>query len=155
IANIADAFRSLQSDRTQLDTSKAALAAVEKFLAAYQIYAEAAARRRADRVLAAHYEYEAGLKETLAAEAECDRLLADLARLKAEIQRLSLEEHALRTEVEAFQQGPELKDAQALEHAYHQAVETRKDAECAAAELANASGFTKSCVEEHLRLRAK
>src|SRR5262249_9104991 len=129
IANIADAFGSLQSDRMRLDSSKAALSAVEQFLAAYRIYAEAAARRRADRVLAVHYEYEAGMKELLTDEAECDRLLAELARLKAVTQRLSLEEHALRAEIEAFQQSSELKDAQAFEHGHCQATEARKDAQ--------------------------
>ena len=155
IAGIADAFRDLQSDRDRLACSRAALTAVEQFLTAYRAYAEAAARRRADRVLAAHYEYEAGMKEILAAEAECDRSLAELARLKAEMQRLALEEHALQTEIDSFQQSPQLTDAFALEQAHSHANETRKDAECAAAELADASEAQKHCVEEHLRLRAK
>ena len=155
IAGIADAFRNLQSDRNQLDCSTAALGALEQFLPAYRAYAQAAARRRADRVLAAHYEYEAGMNEILDAEAECDRSLTELAQLKAETQRLSQEEHALQTEIEAFQRSPQLKDAIALEHVHRQAVERRKDAECAAAELADASRVQKGCIEEHLRLRAK
>ena len=53
IANVAEAFRNLQSDRSQLDSSKAALAAVEQFLTGYRCYAQVAAKRRADRVLAA------------------------------------------------------------------------------------------------------
>ena len=49
IAHVADAFRNLESERSQLDSSKAALTAVEEFLAGYCRYAGIAARRRADR----------------------------------------------------------------------------------------------------------
>src|ERR1043166_1605064 len=123
VAKLADVFRELQSDRTQLAASKTALDAVEQFLGAYRCYAQVAARRRADRVLAAHYEYEAGMKEILSAEAECDRSLAELARLKSELQRLSTEESALQAEVSALQLSPHIKNAHTLEHANRQAAE--------------------------------
>ena len=155
VASVADAFRSLQSDRTHLDSSKTALAAVEQFLTGYRSYVEVAARRRAERVLAAHYEYEAGMKEILTAEAECDRSMAELARLKTELQRLSVEEHALQAEIAAFQQNTHVKDAKALEQAHREATERRKDADSAAAELADAGRFRESCLEEHSRVRSK
>jgi hypothetical protein len=154
IANVAEAFRTLRSDRTQLDSSKAALAAVEQFLTVYRCYAQIAAKRRAGRVLAAHYEYEAGMKEILIAEAECDRSLNELARLKAEMRRLSVEEHALQAEITAFQKRPQTADAHTLEQAHREATERRRDAECAAAELADASAIRKSCAGEHVKLRA-
>ena len=154
VANLAEAFRDLQSDRNRLDSSKAALAAVDQFLNGYRRYAQIAARRRADRVLAAHDEHEASMKEILAAEAECDRSLAELAKLKTELQRLSVEEHALNAEIAAFQQTPHIKDAAVLEQAHREAAEKRKDAECAVAELADAAGVRKSCTEEHFRLRS-
>jgi hypothetical protein len=154
ISEIAEAFRHLQSDRSDLDSSRVALSAVEQFLNVYRGYAEIAAKRSASRVLAAHEEYEAAMKELLTAEAECDRSLAELARLKAEMQRISLEEHALQAEIAAFQQSPHLKDAQALEYVQREAAEKRRDVEIAAAELADASQFRKSCSEEHLRLSA-
>jgi len=102
VAKVADAFRNLESDRSQLNSSRFALAAVEQFLTGYSGYAQVSARRRADRVLAAHDEYEVAMKEILAAEAECDRLLAELARLKADMQRISTEEHALQSEIAAY-----------------------------------------------------
>ncbi len=154
IANVADAFHDLQSDRTQLDSSKAALAAVERFLTVYRSYAEIAAKRRADKVLAAHYEYEVGMKEILTAEAECDRSLAELARLKTEMQRLSLEEHALQAEIAAFHQSPQMTDARTLEQVHREANERRRDAECAATELADAAQARRICADEHLRMRA-
>ncbi len=63
IADLAEKFSDLQSDRRRLHSCKIGLAAVEQFLTGYRRYAEIAAKRRADRVLAAHYEYEAALNE--------------------------------------------------------------------------------------------
>src|SRR5215831_2471922 len=151
IANLADVFRQIDADRNQLRSSKAAITAVEHFLTEYRRYAEIAARRRADRVLAAHYDYEAVTKEVLAAEAECDRSLAALARLKTELQSLTDEEHTLEAEILSFQQSP-TNDAHALEQVQREAAERRKDAEGIAMELAATSWLRKSCFDEHLRL---
>jgi len=151
IANLADSFRQIDADRKQLRSSKTALTAVEQFLTEYRHYAQIAAKRRADRVLAAHYDYESVTKEVLAAEAECDRSLAALARLKTELQSLTDEEHALEAEILSFQQSP-ANDAHALEQAHREAAERRKDAERAAMELAETSRLRKSCFDEHLRL---
>ena len=153
IATLADAFSNLETDRAHLHSSKTALSAVEQFLTDYRHYVEVAAKRRADRVLAAHYEYDAAVKEILTAEAECDRSLAELARLKTEMQHLSSEQDALQAEIRAFQQSPQMKDPQALEQAHRDAAERRRDAEAAAAELAETSRLRKSCTDEHLGLR--
>ena len=153
IADVADAFRDLQADRNQLNSSKLALAAVEQFLMSYSRYAAVAAKRRADRVIRAHDEYESAIKELLAAESECDRSLAELGRLKTEMQRFSVEEHALQTQISAFQHTSHLKDGQGLEQALREASDKRKYANNAAAELAEASGIRKTCTDEHLRLR--
>jgi hypothetical protein len=48
-----------------------------------------------------------------------------------------------------------MKDVHHLEQAQREADERRKDADCLAAELTDASAVRQSCVEEHLRLRAK
>jgi hypothetical protein len=154
VAKVADAFRILESDRSQLNSSRFALAAVEQFLTGYRGYAEVSARRRADRVLAVHDEYEVAMKEILAAESECDRLLAELARLKSELQRLSSEEHALQAEIAAFQHRPE-KGALDLEQVRRDAADKRRESEVAASELEDALQARKICSEEHLRVRAR
>src|SRR5262249_45574938 len=129
------------------------LAAVEQFLTGYRDYAKVASKRRADRVLQAHDEYEAAIKEVLEAEAECDRSLAELARLKAELQRFSLEEHTLEAEITALQQSSQTLDGQALERARREAIEKRRDAESVAAEFADSVRSRKSCQDEHFRIR--
>lgn len=153
LANVAEAFRSLEADRNGLSASKTAGTAVERFLNAYRAYAQAAAKRRADRVLAAHLEYDSGMKDILTAEAECDRSVAELARLKAEMQRLSDEEHALHAEIAAFQQNPQTKDAHAVQQAQREANERRHDAESAASEWTDASQVNKRCADEHAQAR--
>jgi hypothetical protein len=154
VTKVADAFRNLESDRSQLNSSRFALAAVEQFLTGYRGYAEVSARRRADRVLAAHDEYEAAMKEILTAESECDRLLAELARLKAAMQRISAEEHTLQAEITAFHQRPE-KGALDLEQVRRDAAEKRREAEVAASELEDARHARKICTEEQLRLKTR
>ena len=154
VAKVADAFRNLESDRTKLNSSRFALAAVEQFLTGYRGYAQVSARRRADRVLAAHDEYEVAMKDILAAESECDRLLAELASLKAEMQRLSVEEHALQSEIAAFQHNPE-KGAIDLEQVRRDAADKRREAEVAASELVDAIRVRKECTEEHLRVKTR
>ena len=155
VASVADAFSNLQSDRAELASSKSALAAVERFLGGYRSYAQIAAKRTAERVLKAHYEYEEGMKEVLTAEAECDRFLAELARLKAEMQRLGDEEHALEAEISAFQQNPQIRDARGLEQASREANERRRDAGWAASELTDASDARKDYADEHILITAR
>ena len=153
VAKVAEAFRDLESERSQLDSSRFALAAVEQFLTAYRSYAVVAARRRADRVLAAHDEFETTMKEILSAESLCDRYLAELARLKTELQRLSVEEHALQAEIAAFQRNPEKKGVLDLQQAHLEAAEKRSEAAHSAAEHADAVRARNSCAVEHLRVR--
>jgi hypothetical protein len=152
IENVAEAFRSLESDRDQLDRSRSALAAVEEFLGGYSVYAAIAAKRCAQRVLNAHNDYEHAMRELLTAEADCDRSLAELARLKADMQRLSAQERAIQAEIAVFQQNPEKKDAQALDHFQRELEERRRDAAAGAAELADSSRVRQECSEEHRRL---
>src|SRR5262249_50740734 len=125
----------------------------EQFLTEYRQYSQVAAKRRGGRILAAHYEYEAVVKEILASESECDRSLAELARLKTELQRLSVEEHTLQAEIQAFQQNSQVKDPQAVEQAHRDAIERRRDADTAAALLTEASTVRKTFTEEHLQAR--
>jgi hypothetical protein len=155
IAVVADALSKAQIDRTQLNSSKTALAAVDHFLTGYRRYAEIAAKRRAERVLAAHREYEPAVQEMLTAEAECDRSLAELARLKMELHNLSAEEHALQTEVLAFQQNSQVQNAHGMERARRELAETRNDAARARAEFAEASRSRKRWIQEQGRLAAK
>jgi hypothetical protein len=155
IAVVADALSKAEIDRAQLNSSKTALAAVDHFLTGYRRYAEIAAKRRAERVLAAHREYEPAVQEMLNAEAECDRSLAELARLKMVLHDLSAEEHALQTEVLAFHQNSQVQNADGIDRARRELAERRNDVERACAEFADASRSRKRSLQEQGRLAAK
>jgi hypothetical protein len=154
IASVAEALRTVTADRAQLNTCKTSLAAVDQFLIGYRRYAEIAARRRADRVLAVHREYETALHEVLNAEAECDRSLAELARLKTELHDLAAEAHTLETVVVAFRQSSN-NNAHDIEQAHREAAEKWKIAEQASSALGEASRSRNAWQEEHHRLTAR
>src|SRR5215470_5627327 len=138
IANVAEAFRNLESDRNLLESFKIALGAVERFLSGYCRYAEVAA----------------WMKEILISETECDQSLAELARLKSELQHLSVEQQALQAEIAALEESPHMKDGYALDRAHHEAKEKRQEAEAAARELADAVQARKTRSDEHLKVKS-
>ncbi len=154
ISGVAEAFRSLESDRNTLESFKTAVSAVEQFLTGYRSYAQVAARRRADRVRIAQHEYDAQMTDMLASEADCNRSLAELTGLKTEIDRLATEQHALEAGISALQQNPLMRDAHALERAHREAKERRREAESAGTELTDAVQARKARAEEHLRTMA-
>src|SRR3954451_8302160 len=58
IIDVAEAFRSLESDRRELNRFLSAHNSVDSFLRTYRRYAQIAARRRAAEVRQSHNEYE-------------------------------------------------------------------------------------------------
>src|SRR5262245_15057057 len=123
IAQVAEAFHNLESDRNTLESFEAAMNSVEEFLMGYRTYAQVAARRRADRVWTAHQEYEAQMREMVSAEAECGQSIAELSKLKTEMNRLSSEQHDLEAKIAALQQSPQVKDAISMERLHSEARE--------------------------------
>jgi len=153
IADAAEAFSNLESDRNTLESLKTALAGVDGFLDAYRRYAEAAGKRRADRLLSTQAEYETAVNDIRAAEEEHAAAAADLERLQAEAARLAAEQLAIESEIAALQQSGEMKDSHAIERAYYEAKEKRQDADAAAAELADATQARKLREDEEARSR--
>ena len=151
IAEVAEAFRNLESERNTLESFKTAMNAVEQFLTGYRTYSQAAARRRADRVWIAHQQYEAQMTEMVAAEGECRESLAESEKLKSEIERLSAEQRELDAKIAALQQSPHMKDSVAMERLHREARDRGKDAEAAAMELKDAARCRKARADEHVR----
>src|SRR5262249_43507911 len=67
---------------------------------------------------------------------------------------LSTEEHALQSEIAAFQQYSE-NGALDLEQVRRDAADKRREAEVAAAELEDAHRASRTCTDEHLRSRTR
>jgi uncharacterized protein (TIGR02680 family) len=135
VADVAEAFRSLEADRADLETFQAASRAVEQFLDGYRRYTRMAARRRSDAVRSTHAAYEATMRRLRAAEAEREEAGSALAEIAARIETLTLDERAAATIVETLLASPQMRSAEALERARRDAGDRARDAMAADAEL--------------------
>ncbi len=138
VADVAESFRSLEADRVALEAFEAASRGVEQFLDGYRRYTRVAARRRADAVRRTHAAYEATMRRLRAAENERDVKGRELQSLEARIDQLTLDERAAATAVETLLGSPQMRDAQALDHARRVAADRADEAREAETALARA-----------------
>src|SRR5206468_2789853 len=92
LADVAEAFRSLETDRQELADFRAARDSAELFLKEYQRYVQIAARRRADDVRKANSAYETTMRRLRAAEGAFAKAKADLEDLETRLGQLSIDE---------------------------------------------------------------
>ncbi|RPF44978.1 uncharacterized protein (TIGR02680 family) [Streptomyces sp. Ag109_G2-6] len=117
IADVAEAFRSLDEEKEELAAASAAERAASAFLEHYRRYARIATRRRARLPRGEHSRYE-HLQRDLA-EAQAQQTRAEEARAEAEERIAALEETQarLRAQDSALREGPEMRSARELEQA--------------------------------------
>ncbi|MFG2389835.1 TIGR02680 family protein [Streptomyces lavendulae] len=131
IADVADAFRSLDEEKEELRAAGAAERAASVFLDHYRRYARAASRRRARLPRSEHSKYEQLLRDL--AEAQGAKTAAEEDRAAAEEHVAALTETRARLEAAdaALREGPEMRSAHELERAA-QAL-GRAESDCARA----------------------
>ncbi|MFH0244279.1 TIGR02680 family protein [Streptomyces sp. HK10] len=144
VADVAEAFRSLEEEKEELRAATEAERASSAFLGHYRRYAKVAARRRARLPRAEHARYEKLQRDLVQAQAERERAEADreaaagrIAQLEERAVRLAAQQEALRT-------GPEMRDARALEQA---AADARRTAD----EAGRAEADRRQAAETHTR----
>lgn len=117
IADVAEAFRSLDEEKEELAAASAAERASAAFLDHYRRYARIATRRRARLPRGEHSRYE-HLQRDLA-EAQAEQTRAQEARATAEQRIAALEETQARLQAQdaALREGPEMRSARELEQA--------------------------------------
>ncbi|WP_406362287.1 TIGR02680 family protein [Streptomyces sp. NBC_01579] len=117
IADVAEAFRSLDEEKEELAAASAAERAAAGFLEHYRRYARIATRRRARLPRGEHSRYE-HLQRDLA-EAQAQQARAEEERTAAERRIAALEETQarLRAQDAALREGPEMRSARELEQA--------------------------------------
>lgn len=152
LADVAESFRTLESDRAMLETFTAAQRGVEQFLTDYARYVKIAARRRADDVRKAQAAYEQALRNLRRAETERDAADADVRALTARLEALAIDEQRAEATVQALQNSPQMADAKALERAKHTVNEREYEAGTAKDELRHAERLRD---ESEQRLRAE
>lgn len=121
IADVAEAFRSLEEDRDELAGMRAASAAAESFLGHYQRYARVAARRRAERPRRAQSAYEKVNAELTAANSAYETADAELRAAETRLSELDAERDRLRAREDELRKSPEMRDARALHEAAREA----------------------------------
>jgi uncharacterized protein (TIGR02680 family) len=134
VSDVAEALRSLENDRLELEAFAAASGAVELFLRDYCVYVSIAARRRAEGVRRTHSQYEGTQRKLRAAEAERAAASAEREEVVAEQRRLEDEERAAEAARDLLAERPEMQDAAALARLREQAAARARDATRAAAD---------------------
>ncbi len=117
IENISVSFRSLQSDRDQLEDFLLAQRSVREFLKGYRIYAQAAAKRRADDVRRSQNRCETIQRELKDLERQREENELSLRDRTAETKRIAADLAAARQSERTLLDSPEMKGAEALRHA--------------------------------------
>ncbi|HWN34155.1 MAG TPA: TIGR02680 family protein, partial [Pseudonocardia sp.] len=134
IADVAEAFRSLEDDRDTLTAMTEARDAASSFLTQYRRYARILARRRADRPRRAQGTYERVRAELSSAEAELATAGQRLEAARAWRVELNAERGRLTARDEVLRGGPEMRSARELELAATESKRLGTDATRAAAE---------------------
>lgn len=127
IADVAEAFRSLDEEKEELRAAGAAERAASAFLDHYRRYARVASRRRARLPRTEHSKYEHLLRDL--ADAQAAKASAEEDRAAAE-ERLAVlaETRARLVAVDAaLREGPEMRSARELERAAKEAERSAED----------------------------
>lgn len=143
LSTVADAFRSLEQDRKELDNLRKAQEAVKEFLLHYQRYAQTAARRRATLLLKEHASYESAQRSLRQAETQRDAAATLLAELVTELSGLEEQERILEEELRTLSSRPELADGQRIESERRRAEDLEAQAGRAEVDAATAEKVTR------------
>ncbi|MFE0601117.1 TIGR02680 family protein [Streptomyces sp. NPDC058892] len=127
IADVAEAFRSLDEEKEELRSAGAAERAAAVFLDHYRRYARTAARRRARLPRSEHSKYEQLLRAL--AEAQAEKAGAERDRAAAEERVAALTETRARLEAAdaALREGPEMRSAREVDRAAKAAERAEND----------------------------
>ncbi|MFD7627409.1 TIGR02680 family protein [Streptomyces sp. NPDC059851] len=139
IADVAEAFRSLDEEKEELRAAGAAERAASAFLDHYRRYARIASRRRARLPRTEHSRYEHLLRDLAGAQDE--KAVAEEERAEAAERIAALAETQARLEATdaALREGPEMRSAHELERAAKTAERSRGDSARALADREQAA----------------
>ncbi|MFE7410294.1 TIGR02680 family protein [Streptomyces laurentii] len=129
IADVAEAFRSLDEEKDELAAASAAGRAASAFLEHYRRYARIATRRRARLPRAEHSRYERVQRDLAEAQERRTRAEEKRAAAEEEISSLAETRERLRAQENALREAPEMRDARELEHAAQAVTRTAQAAE--------------------------
>ncbi|TDO30624.1 uncharacterized protein (TIGR02680 family) [Kribbella sp. VKM Ac-2527] len=149
IADVAEAFRSLDEDRSSLAAMTEARDAAMSFLNHYRRYARIASRRRARLPREAHSTFERISKELGDAERALSEAEAQLTKARTQLEDAVSEQTRLQARDATLRESPEMRDARELERAAEDARRSRGDAERLAEERGAAEAKVEAQQERH------
>ncbi|MFG2998775.1 TIGR02680 family protein [Streptomyces sp. NPDC048340] len=117
IADVAEAFRSLDEEKEELRAAGAAERAASAFLDHYRRYARIASRRRARLPRTEHSRYEQLLRELAVAQADKSEAEGEREAAAGRIGELADTQARLEATDAALREGPEMRSARELERA--------------------------------------
>ncbi|WP_246042376.1 TIGR02680 family protein [Streptomyces globosus] len=126
IADVAEAFRSLDEEKEELRAARTAEAAASAFLDHYRRYARIASRRRARLPRTEHSKYEHLVRDLAGAQEEKAGAEEERAAAAERIAELTEAQVRLEAADAALREGPEMRSARELEQAA-KAVERSRD----------------------------
>ncbi|MEW2060290.1 TIGR02680 family protein [Streptomyces sp. NPDC007002] len=129
IADVAEAFRSLDEEKDELASASAAERAASAFLEHYRRYARIASRRRARLPRTEHSRYERVQRDLAEDHERRTRAEEERAAAEEEIGSLAETGERLRAQETALREAPEMRDARDLEHAAEAVTRTRQAAD--------------------------
>lgn len=135
IDDVAEAFRSLESDRQEVQTFSAVRRAVGAFLEDYRRYLRTAIRRRAAAVRSTHAAYEEAQRQLRSAERTKSEQEETQRQANGEIACLDRELAAAEAAIRALEDSPEMRSLRELQRAREEEAERRLNAEHAREDL--------------------
>ncbi|MFI1480301.1 TIGR02680 family protein [Streptomyces sp. NPDC020747] len=144
IADVAEAFRSLDEEQDELRAATEAERAASAFLDHYRRYARIATRRRARLPRREHARYEQLHRDLAQAQAEREQAEADRQAAASRVAELKEAATRLKAQDAALREGPEMRSARELEQA-------AKDAERTAGDLALAGQDRERAAHAHTK----
>jgi len=121
IDNVAEAFKSLDQDRDEVERLETAVASIDHFLKTYQRYLQVAARRRAEAVRTLHSRYEDLLRQLKEHREQEEAARSERQRAEQEAARLATDREATQTTLDTLAASPEMKQADEMEQARQEA----------------------------------
>ncbi|WP_172386811.1 TIGR02680 family protein [Streptomyces sp. MNP-20] len=128
VADVAEAFRSLDEEKDELAAASAAERAAADFLDHYRRYARIATRRRARLPRVEHSRYEHRQRDLIDAQAQRTRAEEERQAAAELIIALEEQQNRLRAQDAALREGPEMRSAKDLDQAHHEAGRTARAA---------------------------
>ncbi len=117
ISDVAESFRGLETDRTELDRFRSTRDGVNNFLKTYQRYSQTASRRRAMEVRQSHSRYEYASRALREAEQASVEAVQQLEKTKEQLAALEIKDEEHVAQIEALHADPKMRSADAISEA--------------------------------------